>query len=163
MTRCYISIGSNIDRDINIPSSLRALKKHFGDLIVSSIYESEAVGFKGANFYNLVVGFDTELDVTSVAKILKQIELDHGRIRESKKFSARTLDLDLLLYDDLIIEEGRLQLPRKEIDEYAFVLEPLAEIAPDQKHLISHISYQDLWQKFEKNNVKQRRVHPDWI
>ncbi|PKM35328.1 MAG: 2-amino-4-hydroxy-6-hydroxymethyldihydropteridine diphosphokinase [Gammaproteobacteria bacterium HGW-Gammaproteobacteria-10] len=162
MARCYISIGSNIDRETNIPSSLRALKNHFGELIISSTYESEAVGFSGDNFYNLVVGFDTELDVKNVAKILKQIELEHGRIRESKKFSARTLDLDLLLYDDLIIEDGRLQIPRKEIEQYAFVLEPLSEIAPDSKHPISRLSYKELWQNLDKSNLKQARILPDW-
>ncbi|MBU2569065.1 MAG: 2-amino-4-hydroxy-6-hydroxymethyldihydropteridine diphosphokinase [Gammaproteobacteria bacterium] len=162
MARCYISIGSNIDRDDNIPSSLRALDHHFGQLIISSLYESEAVGFNGDNFYNLVVGFDTELDVKCVAKILKQIELEHGRVRDSKKFSARTLDLDLLLYDDLIIEDGRLQIPRKEIEQYAFVLEPLAEIAPDSKHPISRLSYKELWQNLDKGNVKQTRIRPDW-
>ncbi|MBE0437840.1 MAG: 2-amino-4-hydroxy-6-hydroxymethyldihydropteridine diphosphokinase [Methylomicrobium sp.] len=162
MARCYISIGSNIDREYNIPSSLRALDHHFGQLIISSLYESEAVGFNGDNFYNLVVGFDTDLDVKSVAKILKQIELEHGRVRDSKKFSARTLDLDLLLYDDLIIEDGQLQIPRKEIEQYAFVLEPLAEIAPDSKHPISRLSYKELWQNLDKSNVKQTRIRPDW-
>ncbi|GAB4262054.1 MAG: 2-amino-4-hydroxy-6-hydroxymethyldihydropteridine diphosphokinase [Methylomicrobium sp.] len=163
MSRCYISIGSNIDRDINIPSSLRALQQHFGKLTVSSIYESTAVGFSGDNFYNLVVGFDTELDVTSVAKTLKQIESDHGRIHDSKKYSARTLDLDLLLYDDLIIDEGRLQLPRQEIEHYAFVLEPLAEIAPALTHPVRQLSYAVLWQNFNKCGLEQQRVEPKWL
>lgn len=163
MARCYISIGSNIDRDIHIPSSLLALNQHFGELIISSIYESEAVGFSGDNFYNLVVGFDTDLDVKSVAELLKQIERDHGRIRESKKFSARTLDLDLLLFDDLIIEEGKLQIPRKEIEQYAFVLEPLAEIAPNSIHPILGLCYKELWHNFDKSDIKQTQINPEWF
>jgi 2-amino-4-hydroxy-6-hydroxymethyldihydropteridine diphosphokinase len=156
--RGYISIGSNIDKEIHIPASLQALQQHFGALIVSSIYESEAVGFSGDVFHNLVVCFDSELDVKSVAKQLRQIELDNGRTRDSQKFSARTLDLDLILYGRLVISDGRLQIPRDEIERYAFVLEPLAEIAPDLTHPVSGISYAELWQRFDKSNLKQYKV-----
>jgi len=158
----YISIGSNIDKDKNILASLQALENLFGQLTISSIYESEPVGFTGDTFYNLVVGFNTELGVKEVAKLLRQIELDNGRTRDSQKFSARTLDLDLILYDDLIFNDGRLQLPRDEIERYAFVLEPLAEIAPTLKHPISHLSYAELWEKFDKTKLKQKRVTPAW-
>ena len=162
MPKGYISIGSNIDKDKNILASLQALEHHFGELTVSSIYESESVGFTGDTFYNLVVGFNSELSVKEVAKQLRQIELDNGRTRNSQKFSPRTLDLDLILYDDLIINDGRLQIPRDEIELYAFVLEPLAEIAPALKHPISHISYAELWEKFDKTTLKQKRVKPAW-
>ena len=162
MPKSYISIGSNIDRDKNILASLHALEHHFGKLTISSIYESEPVGFTGDTFYNLVVGFNSDLGVKEVAKLLRQIELDNGRTRDSQKFSARTLDLDLILYDDLILNEGRLQIPRDEIERYAFVLEPLAEIAPTLKHPISHLIYAELWEKFDKTNLKQKRVTPAW-
>lgn len=162
MTRGYISIGSNIDKEKNILTSLRALALFFGDLIVSSTYESEPVGFSGDTFYNLIVGFDSELDVKTIAKQLRQIELDHGRTRDCKKFSARTLDLDLILYGDLIVNDGRLRIPRDEIERYAFVLEPLAEIAPTLKHPVNHISYAELWEKFDKANLKQKRITPAW-
>ncbi|MFZ2405153.1 MAG: 2-amino-4-hydroxy-6-hydroxymethyldihydropteridine diphosphokinase [Methylobacter sp.] len=162
MTRGYISIGSNINKDEHIPASLRALEQAFGELTVSSIYESEPVGFTGDVFYNLVVGFDSDLDVKAVAKQLRQIELDNGRTRDSRKFAARTLDLDLILYGDLVVNDGRLQIPRDEIEHYAFVLEPLAEVAPSLKHPISHMSYAELWDKFDKADLKQKRVTPSW-
>jgi 2-amino-4-hydroxy-6-hydroxymethyldihydropteridine diphosphokinase len=162
VTRGYISIGSNIDKDKHVPASLQALEQAFGELTVSSIYESEPVGFTGDIFYNLVVGFDSDLEVKAVAKQLRQIELDNGRTRDSRKFAARTLDLDLILYGDLIVNDGRLQIPRDEIEHYAFVLEPLAEIAPSLKHPVSHISYAELWQQFDKNDLKQKRVTPSW-
>lgn len=162
MTRGYISIGSNINKDAHIPASLRALEQTFGALTISSIYESEPVGFTGDTFYNLVVGFDSDLEVKVVAKQLRQIELDNGRTRDSQKFAARTLDLDLILYGDLIINDGRLQIPRDEIEHYAFVLEPLAEIAPDLNHPISHISYAELWKQFNKIDLKQKRIAPPW-
>jgi len=162
VTRGYISIGSNINKDEHIPASLRALEHTFGELTVSSIYESEPVGFTGDVFYNLVVGFDSDLEVKAVAKQLRQIELDNGRTRDSRKFAARTLDLDLILYGDLIVNDGRLQIPRDEIEHYAFVLEPLAEIAPSLQHPVSHISYAELWEQFDKTDLRQKRVAPSW-
>lgn len=159
----YISIGSNIDKDIHIPSSLKALKQAFGNLSLSSIYKTEPVGFVGDCFYNLVVGFQSQLSAKEIAKILRQIELDHGRTREAQKFSARTLDLDLLLLGDQIISDGRLQIPRDEIERYAFVLEPLAEIAPNDKHPVNGKSYAELWQNFSKNQPAQIRIMPNWL
>lgn len=156
----YISIGSNIDKEINIPSSLAALRKQFGKITASTLYETEPVGFIGDSFYNLVVRFDSTLSAKEVAKILRQIELDHGRARESQKFSPRTLDLDLILYGDQIIRDGRLQIPRDEIERYAFVLEPLAEIAGEEKHPVSGISYRELWKNFDKSNLQRKIVAP---
>ena len=158
----YISIGSNIDKDKHIPASIKALTNQFGKLSLSSIYESEAVGFSGDSFYNLVAGFDSELDVNEIFNQLRQIELDNGRNRECKKFSSRTLDLDLLLYGDLIIEDGRIQIPRNEIEKYAFVLEPLAEIAGHLRHPVSHIRYAEMWENFDKTNLNQHRIEPVW-
>lgn len=163
MPTAYISIGSNIERDKNIPSSLTALAQCFGPLMVSSVYESEPVGFTGEVFYNLVVGVESDWEVKSIAKQLRQIEKEHGRTREAQKFSARTLDLDLILYGDLIVSDGRLQIPRDEIERYAFVLEPLAEIAPDLQHPISGKAYSALWQAFDKTGLSQKRVKPAWL
>ena len=162
MSTGYISMGSNIDKDVHIPAGVQALEQLFGKLTISSIYDSEPVGFTGDSFYNLVVGFNSELSVKEVAKLLRQIELDNGRTRDSQKFSARTLDLDLLLYDDLIVNNGRLQIPRDEIERYAFVLEPLAEVAPSLKHPISGQRYAQLWEQFDKTGLKQKRVTPAW-
>lgn len=162
MTTGYISIGSNINKEIHVPASLYALEQTFGKLTVSSVYESESVGFSGDVFYNLVVGFDSDLEVKEVTRLLRQIELDNGRTRDSRKFAARTLDLDLLLYGDLIVNDGRLQIPRDEIEHYAFVLEPLAEIAPNLQHPISHISYAELWDRFDKSKLAQKKVTPSW-
>ncbi|MCK4841958.1 MAG: 2-amino-4-hydroxy-6-hydroxymethyldihydropteridine diphosphokinase [Methylococcales bacterium] len=154
----FISIGSNIDKETHVPSSLYALKKQFGRLVISSLYETEAVGFEGDDFHNLIVQFDSSLDAKSVVKLLRQIELDHGRTKDSRKYAARTLDLDLILLGDLIISDGRLQIPRDEIERYAFVLEPLAEIAPDLLHPISHKSYAQLWDEYDKSALKQKKL-----
>lgn len=154
----FISIGSNIDKEIHIPSSLIALKKQFGNIIISSLYETKAVGFEGDDFHNLIVQFESTLEAKAVAKKLRQIELDHGRTRDSRKYAARTLDLDLILYGNLIISDGRLQIPRDEIERYAFVLEPLAEIAPAFLHPVSHKRYADLWKEYDKTALKQKKI-----
>jgi 2-amino-4-hydroxy-6-hydroxymethyldihydropteridine diphosphokinase len=157
VTRAYISIGSNIDKEKNIPAGLKAIEHTFGDLIVSSVYESEPVGFSGATFYNLVVGLDSGLDIKTVAQILREIEFAHGRLPDSKKFSARSLDLDLILYGDWVINDGNFQIPRPDIERYAFVLEPLVEIAPSLIHPVLQLSYAELWQKMPKDGIRQRR------
>ena len=154
----FISIGSNIDKEIHVPSSLNALKKQFSNIVSSSLYETEAVGFEGDDFHNLIVQFDSSLEAKAVAKILRQIELDHGRTRDSRKYAARTLDLDLILYGNLVISDGRLQIPRDEIERYAFVLEPLAEIAPDFLHPVSHKSYAQLWNEYNKTDLVQKKI-----
>jgi len=163
MTIGFISVGSNINKAHNVASSLRALTKQFGELILSDLYETEAVGFDGDNFYNLIVKFNSSLDAKAVAKLLRKIELEHGRTRDSRKYAARTLDLDLILYGDLIIREGRLQIPRDEIERYAFVLEPLAQVAPNLLHPISHKSYAYLWSKYDKTALKQKVISSDFL
>jgi len=162
MTTGYISIGSNIDKEKHIPSSIRALQDAFGELDVSSLYQTAAMVFEGDDFYNLIVRFNTDLEARQVGKMLRQIELDHGRSRNSQKFSSRTLDLDLILFGDQVIHDGRLQIPRDEIEKYAFVLEPLAEIAGEETHPVSGKSYRQMWDEFDKSALQQRKIDPPW-
>jgi 2-amino-4-hydroxy-6-hydroxymethyldihydropteridine diphosphokinase len=154
MARVYISIGSNIDAENNVRLAVHALQQHYGKLILSSVYESEAVGFDGDNFLNLVAGLNTDEDVHVVAETLRKIEDDNGRDRSGPRFSARTVDLDLLLYDDLVVEEAGLQLPRDEITKNAFVLLPLEEIAPQLIHPVSGNTMCDHWLNFDKNSQR---------
>ncbi len=149
MVKVYISVGSNIDRERNVTSALAELAGKYGDLQQSRIFEAEAVGFDGDVFYNLVVAFETGQTVQQVVEGLNRIEDEHGRDRSAGKFSSRTLDLDLLLYDDLILDEPHLKLPRPEILEYAFVLQPLAEIAGDMKHPVTGFSFAAIWDAFD--------------
>lgn len=159
MARVYVSVGSNVDRDRNIAMALRLLEASFGPLLRSSVYESEAVGFDSAPFYNLVVGFDTDESPREIQDMLHRIEASSGRIRTTG-LSARTLDLDLLLYDDLVTETDGMSLPRKDITRYAFVLAPLAEIAGTLRHPISGERYADLWFTFDAAGQVLSRV--DW-
>jgi 2-amino-4-hydroxy-6-hydroxymethyldihydropteridine diphosphokinase len=151
MARVYVSIGSNINREKNIPTCLESLKEKYGNLLISTIYESKAVGFEGDNFYNLVVGFDTDDDVYLVLNTLRDIENIHGRDRDSKHFSSRTLDIDLLLYDDIVLNEDGIQIPRDDLTRYAFVLKPLVEIAPKCKHPVLGKTVSELWSEFNED------------
>ena len=150
MSKVYVSIGSNIEQEKNIRSCLNSLREHFGNLETSTIYENKAVGFEGDNFYNLVAGFDTGEDVNTVFNILRDIENDHGRDRTSKRFSSRTLDIDLLLYDSLVMQDDRLEIPRDEITKYEFVLRPLAELCGEFRHPKLQRTIAELWQEFDK-------------
>jgi 2-amino-4-hydroxy-6-hydroxymethyldihydropteridine diphosphokinase len=154
MARIYISIGSNIDAENNVRIAIHALQDHYGKLILSSVYESEAVGFDGDNFLNLVAGLNTEEDVHTVAATLRKIEDDNGRDRSGPRFSSRVVDLDLLLYGDLILNEEGLELPRDEITKNAFVLLPLEEIAPQLIHPVSGNTMCDHWMSFDKESQK---------
>ncbi len=151
MASIYISLGSNINRRQNTRAGVQALQQAFGEVTLSSVYESEAVGFDGNAFYNMVIACDVAVPVFEANRILHDIEDANGRDRSSPKFSSRTLDLDLLLYDDLIMDENGLTLPRGEILKNAFVLWPLSEIAPDLIHPEADKCYADLWAAFDKS------------
>lgn len=162
MTTVYLSIGSNIEREKHIRAGILALKEQFGHITLSSVYESDAVGFDGHPFLNLIAAFETDLTPTQVDTILDTIEKDNGRTHDQKKFNPRTLDLDLVLYGDYISSNPKLEIPRSEITRYAFVLEPLAEIAAHLKHPILSQSYEQLWQDFDKTNIVQKRIQFKW-
>jgi 2-amino-4-hydroxy-6-hydroxymethyldihydropteridine diphosphokinase len=149
MAKVYVSVGSNIDRQRNVSSALIELAKEYGDLDQSTVFETEAIGFSGDLFYNLVVAFETTQSPREVSANLNRIENAHGRDRSRGKFSDRSLDLDLLLYDDAVIDEPGLTLPRPEIMEYAFVLRPLAEIAGHRKHPVTGVTFAVLWDRFD--------------
>ena len=138
-----------------------ALKNIVPNLLVSDVYESESVGFEGSNFYNLVCGGETSFTVDEVCQTLRNIEIDNGRVRSAKKFSSRTLDLDLLVFDDLIIEQPA-QLPRHEIDKNAFVLWPLAQVAPNFTHPVLQQTYKALWDNYNKSEQSLWTVEFDW-
>ena len=150
MARVYVSIGSNIDKEKNISSSVKALQEHFGDLDISNVYETKAVGFEGDNFHNLVVGFDTDESPLEISKVLKKIEADHYRIRGKEKFESRTLDLDQLLYGDLVMQMEGVNIPHPDIMRYNFVLKPLAELASDIEHPEEEKTINELWEAYEE-------------
>jgi len=163
----YIGIGSNINPKKHISQALDLLKSLYPSITVSRTFESESVGFKGDNFLNLVAKFnlnepqessnDQSLEQLNVIiKQLKEIENQLGRDRLSKKFSARNIDIDILLFGELKINNP-IVLPREEILENAYVLWPLSELSPELKALNSRKSYAEYWQQYDKSKQK---LHP---
>ena len=165
MPHVWVSIGSNVDRERNIRAALCDLGASFGELVVSPVYETQAVGFEGDAFFNLVVGFDTPLAPRDLHAKLREIEARHGRERGGAKFSSRTLDLDLLTYGDVVTDDAGKALPRDEILRYAFVLAPLADVAGAELHPVLGETYRDLWQRFAMTNREplRRLDGPSWL
>lgn len=162
MTMVYVSVGSNIDREKHIIAALDALSAAFGTLLMSSVYESESVGFDGAPFFNLAVGFETVLSVAELAALLRSIEHANGRQRGEARFSARTLDIDILTWGNACGVQDGIRLPREEIVQNAFVLLPMAELAPDIKHPENGKTYATLWDEYDKSRQKLWRIPFCW-
>ncbi len=148
MVWVWVSVGSNIEREKHVRAALRALRDRFGELTVSPVYETPAEGFEGDPFYNLVVGFDTDVPPARLHALLRQIEDANGRQRGAEKFSSRTLDIDALTYGDQVADAGGKHLPRDEITRYAFVLKPLADVAGSECHPELRRSYAELWEAY---------------
>jgi 2-amino-4-hydroxy-6-hydroxymethyldihydropteridine diphosphokinase len=160
MPRIWLSLGSNLAREPSLRGAVRMLREAFGPLVLSGVYESAAVGFAGEPFLNLVAGADTDWPVEAVRQRLREIEDAHGRVRGGDKFCPRTLDIDLLVYGDLVRPD--LDLPRGEIQRHAFVLGPLAEVAPDERHPVLGRRYAELWAAFDRGAQPMRRVELEW-
>lgn len=157
MTKVYISVGSNVDRERHLCAALAALRQ-LGETELSPVYETAAVGFDGEPFYNCVVGLDTGLPLAELAQRLRAIEADNGRVRGGARFSSRTLDLDILTYGELVGEHAGIQLPRDEIERYAFVLRPLAELAPGASVAPGMPTFSQLWREKALPDAGMRRV-----
>ena len=151
MARVAVSIGSNLDRERNVKDALAVLAKIFGKLSYSPVYESAAYGFHGPPFYNHVVVFETSLDVFAVREKIQAIENQQGREMGENRSGSRSLDLDLLLYDDAVFHDQGLDVPRREIFNHAYVLKPLADLLPATPHPVTGESFADIWFRLGSN------------
>ena len=147
MSIVHLNIGSNQNRRTNIRLAIKALEQYFSNIVLSSLFESPSEGFKGNDFYNVGVNITTSKTTNEVVDILRDIENSLGRDRSLPKFSSRMIDLDLVLYGGII--DDSLNVPRKDILKYAFVLAPLAELNPEEIHPLEGTSYQSLWKTFQ--------------
>lgn len=149
MAKVYLSLGSNIEREHHLTLAVHNLAQRFGALELSPVYESEAVGFKGSPFFNMIVAIDTELALVALSRELKAMEDAQGRDRKAAKFAPRTMDIDIVTYDDLAGTYDGIELPRPELYYNAFVLKPMADLAPNFADPKSGQLMKDLWQAYQ--------------
>ena len=145
MTQVAVGIGSNIDREMNVRQAVKSLSHEFGSLSCSPVYESEASGFSGPPFYNLVATFETAMDVLAVCAKIRAIEIFQGRQLGNGRAGSRTLDIDLLLYGDSILYDIDLDVPRREIIDHAYILKPLADLLPEMSHPVTGEPFGQTW------------------
>lgn len=148
--KAYLSLGSNLDAETHLRDAVAALRARFGEVQVSHAYRFPAVGFAGGDFLNAAAAIDSDLDPFALNDWLHALEDAHGRDRSGPRYGDRTLDIDIVFYDALVLDgPGHLRLPRDEL-RHAFVLKPLAEIAPGFVDPVSGCRLDAMW-----------RAHPD--
>lgn len=152
MPEVFVAVGSNLDPVLNIRTALSALKRRVGPMQISKAYRNAPQGFEGPDFINLVVGFETELTLSEVLSVLQAVEGLCGRHRKAPKFEPRTMDLDLLLYGDTLCATHVVTLPRPDLIKRAYMLGPLAEIAPNLVHPTLKQSIAQLWKGFDQGS-----------
>ena len=152
MPRVFIAVGSNVEPERNVARALAELEREFGAVQVSPAYRNRAVGFEGADFLNLVAAITTELPFQELVARLRRIEALCGRPPDSPKWGPRTIDLDVLLFGDLVSPDQKL--PRPDLLIRSYMLRPLADIAPEVVHPTEHRTIGELWKRFD------REAHP---
>jgi len=153
MGKAYLSLGSNMEAEKNLASAVSALRTRFGALILSPVYRTAAIGFEGADFLNAAAIIESDLDAPALNDWLHTLEDAHGRDRSAPRFGDRPLDIDIVFYNDLVTEgAGRLQIPRPEL-KHAFVLKPLADIAPGFVDPVSKKALSELWTQSPEREV----------
>ncbi|WP_168204119.1 2-amino-4-hydroxy-6-hydroxymethyldihydropteridine diphosphokinase [Aliikangiella coralliicola] len=153
----YLGIGSNIDAKQNVSRTKLSLTNRFPQAQFSRTFESEAVGFEGDNFLNLVAKIETDESLDDLLATIKNLEDELGRVRGGEKFSSRHIDIDILIYGDLVCDNPII-LPREEVNLNAYVLWPLAELAPDLVEPGGVKTYSQLWSEFDKKSQKLRPI-----
>jgi 2-amino-4-hydroxy-6-hydroxymethyldihydropteridine diphosphokinase len=160
MAHVFIGLGSNQDREAALKAAVAHLKT-LGPVRLSPVYESAAVGFEGEPFLNLVAELETQLEVHALQARLRAIEDALGRRREHHGYAPRPIDLDLLLYDDLVLREEGVELPSEDIERYPFVLRPLAELAGDFIHPLLGVSLDDMRAGLDESGLRPAALDLD--
>ncbi len=162
MGKAYLSLGSNREPERHLRAAVAALRERFGDVVLSPVYRTRPVGFDGTDFLNSAAVIDSDLDPLALNDWLHALEDAHGRDRSGPRFSDRTLDIDIVFYDDRVMQgPGNLRLPRDEL-RHAFVLLPLADIAPGMVDPRSGLRLDALWQAHADHDAPPDAVAIDF-
>lgn len=157
-SRAYLSLGSNLEPEANLAAAVAALRARFGDVVVSPVYSSPADGFDGPDFLNAIVGVDSDIHPFALDEWLHALEEAHGRDARDADYSNRPLDIDIIYFGELVLDgPGDFQLPRPEL-HHAFVLKPLADIAPDFMDPIRNKTLAQLWAAHPRHRDPPARV-----
>lgn len=149
MARVYLGLGSNINAEKNLRLGITELRSRYGSVDLSRVYQSAALGFEGDDFLNMVAGLTTDASPLEIYEQIEEIHALSGRRRGADRLTSRPLDIDLLMYDDIISAEPGLRLPRWDVLEHSFVLRPFAELAPDLVHPETGRSLAAHWRDFD--------------
>ena len=160
-TEVFLSIGSNIDPEKNLQFACRELKKTFDNIQASSVYRNKAIGFKGNDFLNMVVKVKSTYSPNEILDCLRGLEVTTGRDIGTGAFDSRTLDVDMILFGDLVHPDKPFKIPRSDIELYSFVLCPLAEIEPDGIHPVIGKTFKNLWEDFDQEEHLLEKVSLD--
>ena len=152
MTLVVLSLGSNIEREKNLQFALDEIGRAYGHMEISPVYETVSVGFSGPSFLNFVVGINAHDSVEEVQAVIHDIERRAGRVRGEKTFGDRRLDIDILLFGDADLRASGKNIPRHEIEKYAFVLKPLADLYPESKHPVTEQAFHAMWNDFDQSS-----------
>ena len=151
MTHVVLSLGSNIDPDKNIRFAIEKITEQFGVTELSPVYKTASVGFEGHAFLNLVLGFYSAEQLLKIRDKLRGIEILAGRIRGKKSFADRILDIDVVLFGNHYLQLEGFNIPRDEIEKYAYVLKPLSDLYPDLIHPVTGLTYESMWKNFDSS------------
>ena len=160
-TEVFLSLGSNIDPEKNLKYACRELKKAFGNIQISSVYRNKPIGFEGNDFLNMVVKVKSTYSPNEILDCLRGLEATTGRDIGTGAFDSRALDIDMILFGDLVHPDKPFKIPRNDIELYSFVLCPLAEIEPDGIHPVIGKTFKDLWASFDQAEHPLNKVSVD--
>ena len=150
MPDVYVAAGGNVEPRARLAQAVTLLRQAGPTLRVSPAYRNAAVGFEGEDFINLVVVFSTDESLAQVLERLHAIEAECGRERNAPKWAARAMDLDVLLYGDEVGAFPGAVLPRPDLLRRAYMLGPLAELAPTLMHPTEKTTIDELWRRFDR-------------
>lgn len=163
-TEVFVGVGSNIDPERYLRAAVEALGGGSPRIATSPVYRNPAVGFAGDDFLNMVVRLECSMSVAELEQWLSDVEQACGRRRggmpePGEAIGSRTLDLDLLLYGSVVDPE--LRLPHSDVLRYAFVLRPLADLAPDRAHPVTGRTLREEWEAVADGSPPMKRQDLD--